>query len=169
MVTYLSEQRASRILNVIRVFDRVFHRFIVGQCVEAVILGGLCIVGMLILRLPYAAMVGTLIGCTALIPVAGAYIGGAVGAFMIFTVSPAQAVVFLIFLVCLQQFEGNLIYPRAVGSSIGLPAIWVLAAVTVGGGVGGIFGMLIAVPLAAAFYQIIYDDVKSRRKDSPAQ
>ena len=113
-------------------------------------------------RFPYASMVGTLIGFTALIPVAGAYIGAGVGAFMIFTVSPIQALLFLVFIVVLQQLEGNLIYPKVVGSSIGLPGIWVLAAVTVGGGILGIFGMLLAVPLAATFYQMLRYDVKRR-------
>ena len=121
-------------------FCPCFHKYIVGQCTEAVILGGLCALGMLILRIPYAAMTGTVIAFTALLPVAGAYIGAAVGAFMIMTVSPVKAVIFLIFLVILQQLEGNLIYPRVVGASMGLPAIWVLAAVTIGGGVMGIAG-----------------------------
>ena len=109
-------------------------------------------------------MVGTLIGFTALIPVAGAYIGAGVGAFMIFTVSPLKALLFLVFISVLQQLEGNLIYPKVVGSSIGLPGIWVLAAVTIGGGVLGIGGMLLAVPLAATFYQILRDDVVRRNQ-----
>ena len=104
-------------------------------------------------------MIGTLIGFTALIPVAGAYIGAGVGAFMILTVSPIQALVFLVFVVILQQLEGNLIYPKVVGSSLGLPGIWVLAAVTVGGGVMGIVGMLLSVPLVAALYRLIRNDV----------
>ena len=116
------------------------------------------------LRLPYAAMVGCLIGFTALIPVAGAYIGGIVGAFMIFTVDPVKAVVFIVFLVILQQLEDNLIYPRVVGSSIGLPGIWVLAAVTIGGGVLGVGGMLLGVPLAASVYQLLKADVFKRKK-----
>ena len=139
-----------------------FHNYIVGQCTEAVILGILCTIGMLILRLPYASMIGALIAFTALIPVAGAYIGAGVGAFMILTVSPVKALVFLIFLVVLQQLEGNIIYPKVVGSSIGLPGIWVLAAVTVGGGILGIGGMLLGVPVTAALYQIIKDDIKER-------
>ena len=118
--------------------------------------------GMLILRLPYAVMTGCLIGFTALIPIAGAYIGAGVGALMIFTVSPVQSVIFLIYLVILQQIEGNLIYPKVVGSSIGLPGIWVLAAVTVGGGVMGIMGMLVAVPVASAIYQIVREDVNRK-------
>jgi len=116
---------------------------------------------MAILRLPYATMIGALIAFTALIPVAGAYIGAVVGAFMIATVSPMKALVFLIFLVILQQLEGNLIYPKVVGTSLGLPGIWVLAAVTVGGGVMGVVGMLLGVPLAAAAYTLIRNDLNN--------
>ena len=106
-----------------------------------------------------ALLVGVLVAFTALIPVAGAYIGGGIGAFMIFTVSPAKAVIFLIFLVILQQLEGNLIYPRVVGSSMGLPAIWVLAAVTVGGGIMGVAGMMLSVPIAATAYRLLREDI----------
>ena len=155
---------------VVGVLDDCFHRYIVGQCTEAVILGCLCALGMWLLRIPYAAMVGTLTAFTALIPVAGAYIGAGVGAFMILTVDPMKALIFLIFIVVLQQLEGNLIYPRVVGSSMGLPGIWVLAAVTVGGGILGIGGMLLGVPLAAAAYRIIRDDViRSERKKTAAE
>lgn len=150
------------LFTVLNTLDDCFHRFVVGQCVEAVILGLLCILGMLIFRFPYAVMIGTLIGFTALIPVAGAYIGAIVGALMILTVSPWQALLFLIFLVILQQLEGNLIYPRVVGSSIGLPGIWVLAAVTVGGGLLGIGGMLLGVPLTATLYRLLRRDVNRR-------
>ncbi|MBQ8640528.1 MAG: AI-2E family transporter [Lachnospiraceae bacterium] len=160
MKRYLNPTWDHRIRYVLATLDGCFHRFIVGQCTEAVILGGLCMIGMTILKLPYAVMIGALIGFTALIPVAGAYIGGAVGAFMIFTVSPFQAVVFLIYLVVLQQLEGNLIYPKVVGTSIGLPGMWVLAAVTIGGAVMGVTGMLIGVPAAAAAYQLLKQDVK---------
>lgn len=151
-----------KIYYVLRVMHRNFRNFLVGQCVEAVILGGLCILGMLLLRLPYATMIGTLIGFTALIPVAGAYVGGAVGVFMILTVSPVQAIVFLVFLVVLQQIEGNLIYPKVVGSSLGLPGIWVLGAVTIGGGILGVFGMLLGVPLTATFYQLLHDNMQKK-------
>lgn len=160
MNCYLKEEIYKKIRCVWSVLNESFHRYIVGQCTEAVILGLLCTVGMWILRLPYATMIGALIALTALIPIAGAYIGAGVGAFMIFTVSPLKAIVFLIFIVILQQVEGNLIYPKVVGSSLGLPAIWVLAAVTIGGGVMGIPGMILGVPLAAYVYQIIKKDVK---------
>ena len=164
---YIGRKWRDRILYVLSVMDKCFHRFIVGQCIEAVILGVLCAIGMAILRLPYATMVGALVAFTALIPVAGAYIGAAVGAFMILTVSPMQALIFLIFLVLLQQFEGNVIYPRVVGSSMGLPDIWVLAAVTVGGGMAGIAGMLVGVPLAATVYRLVRDDVRRRTYVEP--
>jgi predicted PurR-regulated permease PerM len=121
-------------------------------------------IGMFIFRFPYATMIGTLVGFTALVPIAGAYIGAVVGAFMILTVSPLQAVLFVIYLTVLQQLEGNLIYPRVVGSSLGLPGMWVLAAVTVGGGLYGILGMLIGVPLAAAVYRLVKEDVHRREQ-----
>ena len=159
---YVKNSWNEKIQYVLSTLNECFHKFIVGQCIEAVVLGVLCAVGMLILRLPYAVMIGTLIGFTALIPVAGAYIGGAVGAFMILTVDPIKVVWFLIFLVILQQLEGNLIYPKVVGSSIGLPGVWVLAAVTVGGGIYGITGMLLGVPIAAAVYQMLQKDLHRR-------
>lgn len=137
------------------VLNSCFKKYIVGQCTEAVILGVLCTIGMLILRLPYATMIGALISFTALIPIAGAYIGAGIGAFMILTESPIKALIFLIFLIVLQQFEGNIIYPRVVGSSLGLPGIWVLAAVTIGGGIMGIPGMLFGVPVTAAIYKLL--------------
>ncbi len=161
---YLPDRLVKRLLYVLRTLDASFHSFIVGQCTEALILGGLCMGGMLLLHLPYAAMVGCLIGFTALIPVAGAYIGGIVGAFMIFTVSPVKAVIFIVFLVILQQLEDNLIYPRVVGSSVGLPGIWVLAAITIGGGVLGVVGMLLGVPLAAALYRLLKEDAAERKR-----
>lgn len=159
MKRYMKAGHYSKIKYVLSVMNDCFHKYIVGQCTEAVILGTLCAAGMLILRIPYAAMTGAVIAFTALIPVAGAYIGAAVGAFMIMTVSPVKAVIFLIFLVILQQIEGNMIYPRVVGASMGLPAIWVLAAVTVGGGMMGILGMLLSVPLTAAIYRLLREDV----------
>lgn len=151
--------------RVFSVLDDCFHRFIVGQCTEAVILGVLCIVGMTIFRFPYATMIGTLVGFTALIPIAGAYIGAAVGAFMVFTAdSLIGAALFIVFIVVLQQLEGNLIYPRVVGASIGLPGIWVLVAITVGGAVGGIVGMLVGVPVFAAIYKLVKSDLQDREK-----
>ena len=165
MVRYLKKSWYDRIRYVLFVFSDCFHRYIVSQCLEALILGALCMIGMLILKLPFAAMVGSLVAVTALIPIAGAYIGAAVGAFMILTVSPMKALIFLIFLVLLQQVEGNLIYPKVVGTSMGLPGIWVLAAVTVGGGIWGIPGMFFGVPVAAALYRILRADVAKPPRD----
>lgn len=159
---YLPGKWHSRVLHWLEVFNDCFHRYIVGQCLEAVILGVLCILGMTVFRFPYAMMIGTLIGFTALIPIAGAYIGAGVGAVMILTESPLKALLFLLFIVILQQLEGNLIYPKVVGSSIGLPALWVLAAVTVGGGLMGVLGMLLGVPIAAALYRLLREDVIRR-------
>ena len=160
--TYLKEPIYHKVNYVIHTLHDCFRSFIVGQCVEAVILGSLCTIGMMILRLPYSGMTGALIGFTALIPIAGAYIGGGVGFLMIATVSPMKAIVFVIFLVILQQLEGQFIYPRVVGASIGLPGIWVLAAVTIGGSVLGIGGMLLFVPLTATVYKLLRNDVKKR-------
>lgn len=156
-----------RTLHLLNVVNDSFRGYIVGQCTEAVILGVLCALGMWILQLPYAAMIGALVAFTALIPVAGAYIGAGVGAFMILTESPVKALIFLVFILVLQQLEGNLIYPKVVGSSIGLPGIWVLAAVTVGGGVMGVTGMLIGVPIAAAAYKLLGEWVNTTRKPAP--
>lgn len=160
--TYIKEKYYSPIALFFSTAHDTFTRFIIGQVTEAVIIGILCTLGMFLLRFPYASMVGTLIGATALIPVVGAYLGAFIGAFMIFTVSPLKALGFLLFIVILQQLEGNLIYPKVVGSSVGLPGIWVLAAVTIGGGVGGIVGMLIAVPITATFYKLLQRDVRRR-------
>lgn len=160
MKRYMSRKVYTGVRHVLSVVNDCFHKYIVGQCTEAVILGILCTAGMLILRIPYATITGALIASTALIPVAGAYIGAAVGAVMILTVSPVKALVFLVYIVVLQQLEGNLIYPRVVGSSLGLPAIWVLAAVTIGGGIMGILGMFLCVPLAAVLYRLLQEDVR---------
>lgn len=157
---FVSEKWCHKIKYVLRVLNDCFRRYIVGQSVEAVILGVLCCIFMLIFGFPYATMISACIAFTALIPVAGAYIGGAVGFVMIMTESPAKAFLFILFLVILQQLEGSLIYPRVVGSSMGLPGIWVLAAVVVGGGVAGILGMLVGVPLAAALYRMIRHDMR---------
>ncbi len=160
--SYASEKVNKRIGYAISVLDDCFHNYIVGQCTEAVILGVLCTLGMLIFRFPYAPMIGALVGFTALIPVAGAYIGAGVGALMMLTESPLKALLFLVFIIVLQQLEGNLIYPKVVGDSVGLPAVWVLAAVTVGGGLFGVLGMLVGVPLAAAIYRLVREDVSRR-------
>ena len=162
MKNYFKPKWTEKILYFLSVCNDCFHRYIVGQSIEAVILGTLCTIGMWIFQLPYAPMIGALIAFTALIPVAGAYIGAIVGALMIMTVSPVKAVIFVVFIIVLQQIEGNLIYPKVVGSSIGLPGLWVLTAVTIGGGLFGVFGMLIGVPLSAVAYRILKEDVTAR-------
>ncbi len=159
---YLRPAAVERLRRIYHTADETFSSFIIGQCTEAVILGSLCTVGMLIFRFPYAPMIGAFIGATALIPIVGAYLGAGVGAFMILTTDPLKAFLFILFIVVLQQLEGNLIYPRVVGSSIGLPGMWVLAAVTVGGGLMGIGGMLLGVPIAATLYKLVKNDVKMR-------
>lgn len=163
---YMKPSWYEKLSHIALVICDSFHRYVVGQCLEALILGILCTVGMLIFRFPYATMIGALIAFTALIPVAGAYIGAIGGAFMILTVSPVKAILFIVYIVVLQQLENNLIYPRVVGSSIGLPGIWVMAAVTVGGGVMGVFGMLLGVPLAAAVYRLLQEDVNRKPENT---
>ncbi|MBE6785592.1 MAG: AI-2E family transporter [Ruminococcaceae bacterium] len=147
---------------VLKTANDAFHKFIVGQCTEAVILGALCSVGMLILRLPYAAMMGAVTAFTALIPVVGALIGGGIGFVLIFVESPTKAIIFLVFIVILQQLEGDLIYPKVVGSSIGLPGIWVFVAVAVGSGMFGILGMMISVPVAATAYRLLGNEINGK-------
>lgn len=147
------------------VCSKTFRLFITGQAMEASILGTLCMIGMAILRIPYAPMIGALVGVTALIPIVGAFIGTIVGAIMIITVNPLKAFVFVIFLLILQQIEGNLIYPKVVGTKINLPAIWVLAAVTIGGNLGGPIGMLLGVPAASAVYALIKEATAKRENN----
>ena len=162
--SYLSTRWMNRITPVLSVVDNCFHSFIVGQIMEGIIIGVLCAIGMWILRLPYAPMIGTVIGVTALIPVLGCYLGAIIGALMCLSVSPVKAVEFLLFIFCLQQFEDNLIYPRVVGTSLGLPGIWVLASVTIGGGFGGFLGMILAVPITATIYTLLRMSVQRRER-----
>lgn len=152
---YIPKRISVKLLEVGTLARTTFSNFVIGQTVEAFILGTLCAVGMAVLNLPYAPMVGSLVGITAFVPIVGAFIGGGIGTFMILTVDPMQALIFIIFLVVLQQLEGDLIYPRVVGSSVGLPSIWVLFAVTVGGGLWGITGMLFSVPVLSVVYALI--------------
>ena len=152
---YIPKRISVKLLEVGTLARTTFSNFVIGQTVEAFILGTLCAVGMAVLNLPYGPMVGSLVGITAFVPIVGAFIGGGIGAFMILTVDPMQALIFIIFLVVLQQLEGDLIYPRVVGSSVGLPSIWVLFAVTVGGGLWGITGMLFSVPVLSVVYALI--------------
>ncbi len=166
---FMTEKHFGKVSHIAGVVNDSFRRYVVGQFTEAIILGILCTAGMLIFRFPYAGMIGTLIGFTALIPIAGAYIGAGVGALMILTVSPMKALFFLIFILVLQQLEGNLIYPKVVGNSLGLPAIWVLAAVTVGGGLMGILGMIIGVPIAATLYRLLREELHRREAKAASE
>ena len=153
---------ADRTLEVLRLSDQTFSSFLSGQCVEAVILGTLFAVSMTIFRMPYALLVGVLIALTALIPVVGAFIGCVVGALLIAVTDPWRALGFIVLFLVLQQVEGNFIYPHVVGSSVGLPSIWVLAAVTLGGKLMGIAGMLFFIPLCSVLYALFRDFVKGR-------
>lgn len=161
--TYLGKY-AEKVHYVLDILHQRFHGFFVGQTLEAMILGSLTAAGMFLFSFPYAATIGILVAFTALIPVIGAYIGATIGFILIATQSVLQAFLFLVYLIVLQQFEGNVIYPRVVGGSIGLPGMWVLMAITIGGALWGILGMLVAVPLAASLYQIIKDNVAKRQQ-----
>lgn len=165
MENYLPKKWDTRLRHLFSTANHCFNSFIIGQVTDACILGLLCTLGLLIMRMPYAPMIGVLVGFTALIPIVGGYIGAGVGAFLILTESPIKALIFLVFLVLLQQFEGNLIYPKIVGDKVGLPAIWVLAAVTIGGGLGGIPGMLVGVPTAATIYSLLRENIYKRREE----
>lgn len=159
---YLPEKKVYKIRNIASLSNKTFANFVSGQVMEAAIIGVLCLIGMLVLRIPYAASVSILVGFTALIPVFGAFIGTIVGAFLIFMISPVKALVFIIFILILQQFEGNLIYPKVVGKSVNLPSIWVLVAVTIGASLSGVIGMLISVPIVSIFYSILTTNVNDR-------
>ena len=161
---FIPKQKADAILNICSLTYRTFANFLAGQCLEAVILGMMFVITLSILKMPYALLIGILIAFTALVPIFGAFIGCAVGSFLIFMVNPKQAVLFIIVFLLLQQIEGNLIYPHVVGGSVGLPSIWVLAAVTIGGNLMGIIGMLIFIPLVSVFYTIFREFVYLRLK-----
>ncbi len=152
---WLPQRFGNIVIHIASVCSNTFRLFITGQTTEAIILGTLCMIGMAILRIPYAPMIGALVGVTALIPVVGAFIGTIVGAIMILTVSTFKSFVFMVFLLILQQIEGNVIYPKVVGSKINLPAIWVLATVTIGGNLAGPIGMLLGVPAVSAGYALL--------------
>ena len=159
---YLPEKRQTTLKEISTLSNKTFGNFVSGQCTEALIIGLLCFIGMLILQIPYAPTIAVLVGFTALIPVFGAFIGTAIGTFLILMVDPTKALVFVIFIIILQQLEGNLIYPKVVGNSVGLPGIWVMVAVTVGASIGGILGMLLSVPVCSILYSILRTDVNNR-------
>ena len=161
---YLPQKFLRPLSNFMSTVYQVFDNYVAGQCKEAAILGILCFLGMTVLRLDYAGMVSVVVWITALVPILGAYIGGAVGVILLLFVSPGKALAFLIFLVVLQQVEGNVIYPRVVDRKIGLPGMWVLLAIGVGGGLWGIWGMLIGVPLTTVLYQLLKQNVHRREE-----
>lgn len=166
MFAFWKKGRAEAILEVCSLAYKTFSGFLTGQCVEALILGSMFVVTMSLLRLPYALLVGIVIAFTALIPVFGAFIGCGISTLMIFIASPKQAILFVIVFLILQQVEGNFIYPHVVGGSVGLPSIWVLAAVSIGGSLMGVAGMLIFIPLVSVIYalfrEIVYLKLKQR-------
>ena len=162
---FFKEKTVKKILNVCNLAYHTFLNFLTGQCVEAVILGMMFFVAMSIFRFPYALLVGVLIAFTALIPIFGAFIGCAVGAFLLLMVDPIRAVAFLIMFLILQQIEGNFIYPHVVGNSVGLPSIWVLVAVSVGGSLMGVAGMLFFIPATSVVYKLFRDYVYKRLKE----
>lgn len=155
----------NKIVEVVKLSDVTFSNFVKVQVFEAFILGVLCFFGMLLLRIPYAATISVLVGVTALIPVFGGFIGCIVGAFLIFMINPLKSLTFILFFLVLQQIEGNFIYPKVVGNKIGLPSIWVLVAVTIGGSCGGVLGMLIGVPIISIVYSLLKIFVNKRYKD----
>ena len=166
LYAFVRKGRAEATLEVLSLTYKTFSNFLTGQCVEAIILGAMFVIAMTIFRLPYALLTGIVIAFTALIPIFGAFIGCVVGVFLIFMVSPFKALVFIILFLVLQQIEGNLIYPHVVGNSVGLPSIWVLAAVSVGGSLMGIVGMLIFIPLMSVVYalfrEVVYIKLKQK-------
>ena len=161
---FIPKRKAEVILEVCSLTYRTFANFLAGQCLEAVILGSMFVITLSILKMPYALLIGIIIAFTALIPIFGAFIGCALGCLLIFMVSPKQAILFILVFLILQQIEGNLIYPHVVGSSVGLPSIWVLAAVTVGGNLLGIVGMLVFIPLVSVLYTLFREYVYLRLK-----
>ena len=164
IMAYLKPSHAQTLLDIIRLMNESFTNFFVGMSLEGIILGSLVTVAASIFNLPYAGMLGVIAGVMALIPIIGGYISAAVGTLMLLAVSPSQALFYLIMVIIIMQLEGNLIYPRVVGGSIGLPGLWVLVAFTVGGGLMGISGMILGIPLAATLYKLLGRDVLMREK-----
>lgn len=162
VIAYLPERVSTPLLSVTRLTADTFTKYISGQLIEACILGVLCFLGMCIFRFDYAPLISVVIGVCALIPIAGAYLGAVIAAILLVMIEPVQALLFLVFLVILQQLEGNLIYPRVVGSSLGLPGIWVLAAVTLGSSLLGFLGLIAGVPVTAVIYTLLKHDVARR-------
>ena len=169
VVAYLPEKRAARLLEVATLTNQSFSRFITGQLTEITILGCLCFIGLNIFRMPYPLLISVMIAVTALIPIFGAYMGTIASAFLILMIDPMQAVWFVVFIICLQQVEGKIIYPKVVGSSIGLGGFWVLFALIVGGRFFGLPGMLIGIPIFAVCYTLLRQDMYKRLADKKEQ
>ena len=158
VLAYLPEKVSAKLFEIQKITSETFSKFILGQVIEAVILGVMCFIGMTLLRFPYPLLISTIVGITALVPIVGAILGAIPGILILLMIEPISAVWFIVFIIILQQLEGNLIYPKVVGESIGLPAIWVLLAVIVSGGLAGILGILIGVPLTSVLFQILSQD-----------
>ena len=165
LYAYNEKEKAEKIIDIGTMARNIFRRFISGQCLEAVILGSLSIIGMLILGIPYAVPIGVLIGVTALIPIVGAFIGIIIGAVLILSTAPMKVITFIVYILILQQIEGNLIYPKVVGDSVGLPGIWVLVSVAVGGDLFGIIGMLLGLPVASVLYTLFKQNVYKKLEE----
>ena len=164
LFAFVQKGRAEAAIEVCSLTYRTFSNFLTGQCMEAVILGTMFVIAMSIFKMPYAWLIGILIAFTALIPIFGAFIGCAVGTFLIFMIHPIQALWFIVLFLVLQQIEGNLIYPHVVGNSVGLPSIWVLAAVSIGGSLMGVVGMLIFIPIVSVLYAVFREIVYLKLK-----
>ncbi len=162
LYAFLDETIADKIVYILRLSYKTFKNFLTGQCTECVILGVMFFVAMLIFRMPYALLISVLIGITALIPIFGGFIGCAIGAVLILFVNPLQAVWFIVMFLIIQQLEGNLIYPHVVGNSVGLPSIWVLVAVSLGGSLFGIMGMLVFIPIVSVMYVLFRETVRGK-------
>lgn len=159
---YLKPKSYDRLLRVVQSMNEIYGSFISGQCLDAIILGAMITVALAIFRIDYSILIGIVVAVTALVPVVGAFIGGAIGVFLLLMVSPKDAILFLVLFLVLQQVDNRLIYPHVVGSAVGLPAIWIFAAIVVGGNFGGIFGMILAIPLFALFYTLLAQDLRKR-------
>ena len=171
LYSLIPEKAGDEIIRILRLTNSTFSNFISGQCLEACILGGLFAVTMAIFRMPYIPLVSVIIAVTALVPVVGAFVGCVLGAFFILVDNPLQALTFVAMFLILQQLENNLIYPRVVGTSIGLPGMWVLVAVTIGGELMGVFGMLLMIPLASVLYTLAreFTDKRLAQRNIPEE
>lgn len=164
LYAYLPKKKADKISSISNITIKTFTNFVSGQVTEAIILGTLCTLGMLLLKMPYAILIGVVVGVTSLIPIFGAYLGAIPSAFLLLMEDPILAIIFIVFLIILQQIEGNIIYPKVVGKSVGLTGFWILLAVVIGSSLAGVAGVLIGVPLCSVIYYLLRDDVNKRIK-----